>query len=237
VYVGEKVLAYQEAAALALGRGRVERVILGVPIQVSSRDDAVREFDAAIGGNTRLNVAFANANTLRLAHKAPDFRRALQSFRVLNDGLGVDIASRIKYGVPFPENLNGTDFLPHYLTNSRHELRIFLLGGRPAVVTDAAKVLQSRCPRHNVVGYRSGYFGDEATPSICEEIRSTEADLVLVALGNPLQELWIAKHGGHTGAKLLIGVGALFDFLSGQTLRAPSLIRWALCYWLFRLLL
>ncbi|HZY14912.1 MAG TPA: WecB/TagA/CpsF family glycosyltransferase [Beijerinckiaceae bacterium] len=41
------------------------------------------------------------------------------------------------------------------------------------------------------------------------------------ALGNPLQEEWIATHALTIGAPLTIGVGALFDFLAGAVPRAP----------------
>ena len=57
-----------------------------------------------------------------------------------------------------------------------------------------------------------------------------------MGLGNPLQELWIANHGVTTGARLQIGVGALFDFASGHVPRAPVWMRRMRCEWTFRLL-
>ena len=212
-----------------------QRTILGVPIQISSRTKEVERLDSAFEGGVHVNLAFANSHTLGLAKRRPDYRRALEGFHVLNDGIGVDIASRIKFGERFPENLNGTDFVPYYLASSRHDLRIYLLGARPEVVEAAAGNLRKEHPRHRIVGHHNGYFKTEDAHLICGEIRRCEPDVVLVAMGNPLQEFWIEEHGARTGAKLLFGVGALFDFKSGLTPRAPALVRRLRCEWVFRL--
>ena len=92
--------------------GAVVRTILDVPVQVRTFDEAVRLIDEHYEKCERVAVAFANAHTLNIAAENSDFRIALQHAIVLNDGVGVDIASRILYGSPFPENLNGTDFDP-----------------------------------------------------------------------------------------------------------------------------
>jgi UDP-N-acetyl-D-mannosaminuronic acid transferase (WecB/TagA/CpsF family) len=62
--------------------------------------------------NKNTVVAFANANCLNIAHRDSTVRAALGEAVVLNDGIGVDLASRLLFGVQFPHNLNGTDFTP-----------------------------------------------------------------------------------------------------------------------------
>jgi alpha-1,3-mannosyltransferase len=214
-----------------------ERVILGVRLRVSSRAQEVEVLDSSLELGIRTNIAFANSHTLSLANRDRNYRHALQNFHVLNDGLGVDIASRIKFGQRFPENLNGTDFVPYYFSASRHSLRIFLLGACSDVAKTAADKLQDEYPQHKIVGHHSGYFEKGATDLICEDIRQSNADVVLVGMGNPLQELWILEYGASTRAKLLFGVGALFDFISGFTPRAPVWLRRIRCEWIFRLAL
>jgi alpha-1,3-mannosyltransferase len=59
---------------------------------------------------------------------------------------------------------------------------------------------------------------------------------LLVAMGNPLQEEWIARCSTKTGATICIGVGALFDFVSGRVERAPLWVRKLKCEWVFRLI-
>jgi alpha-1,3-mannosyltransferase len=86
------------------------------------------------------------------------------------------------------------------------------------------------------VGCRNGYFASEdEIGEACRDIRSADADLVLVGMGNPRQELWIARHGKATGATLLFGVGALFDFVTGEVRRAPPWIQRLRCEWVYRL--
>lgn len=73
--------------------------------------------------------------------------------------------------------------------------------------------------------------------TIVAKIVASKADVLLVAMGNPLQELWLAEHLQATGCRLGIGVGALFDFLSGDVARAPLWVREARLEWVYRLLL
>ena len=84
---------------------------------------------------------------------------------------------------------------------------------------------------------RNGFFADAAdAEETCRQIRAAHADCVLVGMGNPLQELWIDPFGAKTGARLLFGVGALFDFEAGSVRRAPSWVRQLRCEWIYRLL-
>ena len=211
---------------------------VGVRIHSMSRSRAVSKIDRAFAAGQQLNVSFANAHTLNLASTDDRFRAALHNFFVLNDGLGVDIASRYKYGRPFAANLNGTDFIPDFLESTRHRLRIYLVGtsdcrcdegGRTVARTLSAAC---RCGATERLLCRTPQDIEET----CRNIHAARADCVLVGMGNPQQELWIEEFGAKTGARLLFGVGALFDFEAGSVRRAPKWIRGLRCEWLYRLL-
>jgi alpha-1,3-mannosyltransferase len=213
------------------------RKILGVTIRVLSREQAIASIDRTLAFRQRLNVCFANAQALNIACDNVRFRSALQRFLVLNDGLGADIASRVKYGKPFTENLNGTDFVPDFLAMTQHRLRLYLVGTTDAVVEQAAQRFRVCYPRHRIVGWRNGFFtGPQDIEETCCNIRAARADCVLVGMGNPLQELWIEEHGDRTGARLLFAVGALLDFQAGIVRRAPMWVRNLHCEWVYRLL-
>jgi alpha-1,3-mannosyltransferase len=215
--------------------GATVRTILDVPVQVQTFDDAVDRIDEHYARREQGAIAFANAHTLNVAAKSAEFRGALQASLVFNDGIGVDIASRLLYGSPFPENLNGTDFGPNYLRATRHRYRIFLLGAKPGTAERAAQRLASMCPQHAFVGCHHGHFDDGQVPELIDLIRQSKSHVLLVAMGNPKQELFIQKHLAETGCTLGIGVGALFDFLAGNVHRAkPWVRRWRL-EWLYRL--
>ena len=226
----------REYAALYDGAlGTRVRTILDVPVRAVSFEDAADLIDTYYERREPIAVAFANAHTLNVAAANPEFRQALQHSLVFNDGVGADIASRILYGASFPENLNGTDFGPNYLLRTKHRFRIFMLGARPGTAERAALRLSSLCPQHQIVGCHHGHFDAEGAGEIANLVHRSGADVVLVAMGNPKQELFLREHLAETGCRLGIGVGALFDFLAGSVPRAPSWVRRARLEWAFRL--
>lgn len=216
--------------------GRAVRTVLDVPVRVLSFAEAVKLIDARYELRDDTAIAFANAHTLNVAAENPAFRSALQKAIVFNDGLGVDIAGRILYGSSFPENLNGTDFVPNYLSRTKHRYRIFLLGAERGVAERAAQRLSVMCPGHKVVGCRNGHFDADQASEIADLIRCSKADLLLVAMGNPKQEMFLHQHLAATGCRLGIGVGALFDFFAGDVPRAPLWVRQSRLEWVYRLL-
>jgi alpha-1,3-mannosyltransferase len=215
--------------------GTQVRTILEVPVQVRTFNEAAEMIDSRFDKGKQLTVAFANAHALNVAAKNSDFRKALQNSIVFNDGVGMDIAGKILFGAFFRENLNGTDFVPNYLRHTRHRYRVFLLGARPGVAERAAHRLSMLNPNHRICGYHHGHFDIESAAKIAELIRKSEPDILLVAMGNPKQELYLQVHLAATGCRLGIGVGALFDFLAGEVPRAGPRIQKARLEWVFRL--
>jgi alpha-1,3-mannosyltransferase len=216
--------------------GARHRTILDVPMFVGTAADAVARIDAAYDSGKSTMIAFANAHALNIASADATFCGVLRNCLVMNDGIGVDAASQILFGARFPQNLNGTDFTPHYFRRTRHDYRIFFLGSSSGVAERAAaKLIAQSGGRHLIAGCQNGYSRAGDTMGIVAKIVASEADVVLVAMGNPRQEMWLAENLRATGCRLGFGVGALFDFLSGDVVRAPSWVRAARMEWLYRL--
>lgn len=177
-------------------------------------------------------VSFFNSNFFVQSFRNQLNFNSRDDFLFLNDGLAANLASRIYSGTSFADNLNGTDLIPSLLRRLPAGTRIFLFGARPEVVAKTAERVEQDYDV-TVCGYLDGYGigGKEAADYIAKR----QPDVVLVALGNPLQEKWMAEFGKLTGASLTFGVGALFDFMSGETPRAPELIRTLRLEWLFRM--
>jgi alpha-1,3-mannosyltransferase len=211
------------------------RTILGVPVFVGTEAEAIDKIDTQYAARQSTIVAFANANALNAAAIDERFRGVLKRCLVMNDGIGVDTASRILFGARFPQNLNGTDFTPNYFRNTRNDYRIFFLGSSTGVAERAAGRLLATCGRHRIAGCQNGYSRAGDTAPIVARIRASQADVLLVAMGNPAQELWLAENLEATGCRLGFGVGALFDFLSGDVARAPPWVRSARLEWCYRL--
>jgi alpha-1,3-mannosyltransferase len=132
------------------------RTILDIPIRVQTVSEAASLLDARFASGTPTSIAFANAHALNTAMSDPKFHDVLRRFIVFNDGIGADIASRLLYGTRFPENLNGSDFMPRYLKATSHRFRIFLLGGKPGIAERAARYLARLYPQHQIVGCHPG---------------------------------------------------------------------------------
>ena len=213
--------------------GCKERTIGRVAIQVMNAEAVLATFDSHIAAHQPLTIAFANAHTVNVADHDDDMAHALESALVVNDGVGMDLASRALFGAAFPENLNGTDLTPALLARTRHNLRIFLLGAEPKIVERAALSLNERFPRHEIVGIHHGYFDASEEQAVVQEIRTAQPDLILVGMGHPRQEIWAARHCGQLDAVTMC-VGAFIDRAAGRMKRAPDWVRCLRAEWVYR---
>jgi exopolysaccharide biosynthesis WecB/TagA/CpsF family protein len=154
---------------------------------------------------------------------------------VLNDGSGVALAARLQ-GLTFPENLNGSDFNLRILElAARHGWPVFLLGAHPGVAERAASRLVDRLPGLTIAGTRNGYIDADGHAAVAAEIRESGASLLLVGMGNPLQERWLDEHLAATGCSIGVAVGAFIDFSAGEVQRAPRWMSDAGIEWMYRL--
>jgi len=153
---------------------------------------------------------------------------------LVNDGIGLDIAAKLLHGKRFAANLNGTDFTPLLFSRSPRPLKVFMVGGRPEILARAVKHVEQRLGQQ-VVGSCDGYDGLRTAHDIDQRINASGAEVVLVAMGNPIQERWMLEHRAAVNANILMGVGALFDFWAGDKPRAPKLVQRLRLEWLFRL--
>lgn len=150
---------------------------------------------------------------------------------VLADGVGIVWAAKT-LGHPVPERAAGYDFLIALLEGL--EGTVFILGGRPGVAARAGDRILRRFPNVTVVGVRDGYFTDEQ--SVLDELCAVRPDLVMVCLGAPKQELFMARYAHAVGAGLMVGLGGSVDVLAGDVQRAPE---WFIKHgleWLWRLI-
>lgn len=210
--------------------------VLGVRVLRARRAEALRVVESAAESGEPALVVYVNAHTLNLAAKDPSYRELLNGAAVvLNDGIGLAIAGKV-LGGPFPENLNGSDLNPEILAlAARKDWRVYFLGGEPGVATEAARRLSERIPGLRVAGARDGFFDRSQDQEVAELIRHARADVVMAAMGNPLQEVWLAENLEATGARLGVGVGAFFDFTAEHQKRAPLWMnRWGV-EWTWRL--
>lgn len=212
------------------------RAIFDLPVCDLGWDDAlvfINELLSMPVGQT--SISFVNAHNMLLALRDEEYRDILSQNLVLPDGIGLNIASKIAHGSPFPANLNGTDFVPALLTFMEQPRRIGLIGGTRAVVERAAVNFRRHAPWHEFIVISDGFFDKNEPSAVLAEVAAQDLDIVIVGMGTPLQEKWAHKHIRADHARLVLTVGALFDFVSGSVPRAPKLVRSMRLEWAYRL--
>lgn len=182
-------------------------------------------------------ACFVNVNSFNLASKNIALHHAInRADIVLADGSGVRLAAQRK-GTALAENVNGTDLLPYLCREAvQNRLSVFLLGGAVGVADAASAKLSELFPGLKIVGSQHGYFSPSQSPKVIEEINNSNADIVLVALGSPVQELWLEANKHRLNARVAIAVGGLLDFFSGRIPRAPMWLRELGLEWVWRLM-
>lgn len=176
------------------------------------------------------SLFFVNAHTLNNALTDPAYYSVIaRANRIYGDGAGVRWAARNR-GFRLEANLNGTDLIPRVLT-SGGDVRCFLLGSEPSRTDRIAAEFQRRFPNVKLVGAHHGYLNDKASRDVVTKINASGANLVLVGMGNPLQETWIDRHYHDIPNALCVGVGGLLEYWSGALERAPAWVRKAGLEW------
>lgn len=189
-----------------------------------------------IDSGRSIELFFLNAHCFNLAQKDREYFDILNSCDyLLNDGIGIKIASKIEKLV-LKKNLNGTDFIPEIAEMAAKKgCKIFLLGAKDGIAEEAAVKLKEKFEGLQIAGVHSGYGLDE---SVLEMINNSKADILIAGMGVPMQEKWIRENKSKLGSvKLFVGGGAILDFLSQRIRRAPLFMRKFGLEWLFRLCL
>ena len=215
--------------------GLKTRSLLGLEVAVARRKEALSLIYERFCSHQKTLVVFANTNFLSLSRKLCLSAEVSNECIVLNDGIGLDIISLILAGVRFPDNLNGTDFTLDILRSIAGDAQIFCFGSKESVVNAAAAELV-RSHSLRVAGTAHGYTSKSFMESelICT-INASRSDVILVGLGNTRQEEWMLVNAHRLSARLIVCVGAFFDFTAGSVYRAPVWARRLRVEWLIRL--
>ncbi|NLJ56530.1 MAG: WecB/TagA/CpsF family glycosyltransferase [Firmicutes bacterium] len=210
--------------------------ILGVPVDRLTLQQAVGQICHAWNEGRFLHVVTANAEMLYRCQQDRELKEIIKGAELVTaDGAGVVLASRVlKRAVP--ERVAGFDLMLACLKEAaRTGYPLYLLGSRQSVLEQAAAKARQDYPGINIVGCHHGFFQATEEEAILEEICSLRPALLLVALGVPKQEKWIARYRKRLPPGAVIGVGGSFDVLAGAVRRAPLWMQRAGLEWFYRL--
>lgn len=155
---------------------------------------------------------------------------------VVPDGAGVLWAGE-KAGHPLPGtgDRGGSDHRA-FEKGLGHELAGLFPGGNPGVAAKAARKFMEDHGSFSLVGCHDGYFNEEEEKKIIEDIKKSGAKLLFAGLGVPKQEKWLYAHKEELGV-LSMGIGGVFDVMSGNLKRAPLWMQRNRLEWAYRLYL
>jgi N-acetylglucosaminyldiphosphoundecaprenol N-acetyl-beta-D-mannosaminyltransferase len=201
--------------------------VLGVKINNLSQAEAIALIESwMLSATTTQSVYLVNAHTLNLSSESGQFHTVLRNAsRVFADGTGVRWAAKMR-GIRLKENLVGTDLVPRlFQETAGRGYRYFLLGASDDTIQRAAQKCQRDFPGWALAGCHHGFATTSETPALIERINEARPHMLLVGMGNPLQEQWIHRHQYQLRVPVCVGVGGLFDHWAGNIQRAPGWVR------------
>ena len=211
--------------------------IRGFEVDMLDMEGALSSFEKLLEGDSLSVVVTANCEILNEAGKNEELAGVIKrAALVIPDGIGLVYAAKIK-GYPLDERVTGIDFSRKALDLVAEKgKKVFFLGAKPGVAKAAAENLMQEIEGLQITGWHDGYFKPEEEASVVDEINSSKADFLCVALGSPKQELFMERHRDELCCKVGIGLGGSLDVWSGNTMRAPDFYINHGLEWLYRLI-
>ena len=211
--------------------------ILDVPVHPLTMQEAVSVLEKSIANGEQAFVVTANAEIIMMCQQDADYKKIVShdAQLVLPDGAGAVWAGR-HLGYKVPERVAGFDLYCNLLKEAAAKgYKAYFFGGSPGIAEAAKAKSEELYPGVQVVGCRNGYFKEEESQAIIEEINASGADMLFAALGAPKQEKWLVRYRDQLKPKILMGIGGSFDVFAGKMERAPKWMQDASLEWLFRL--
>lgn len=211
--------------------------ILGCLVDQVDMEQAVAQTANFIKSGKPHQIITVNAEIVYLASQLAQLREVInQADLVTPDGAGVVWASK-HLGQPIPERVAGVDLMAKLFNLAeKEEWRVYFFGAAPGIASAAVEKLLIKHPRLQVAGISHGFFTAEEEVELIKGIKIAKPQLLLVALGAPKQEYWIAKYKEELAIPVVMGVGGSFDVWAGKVKRAPRWMRRFNLEWLGRLI-
>lgn len=210
--------------------------ILGLNVDKVTMKQAVNFAVEAIEKGDFARILTLNAEIAYLSYRDPEKKSLVNTADLVTpDGSGIVWAAE-KYGNPIEERVSGVDLTENLLKiANKRGYSIYCLGAKEEVAAMAVKNIQKGFDV-KIVGWRNGYFPLEESREIAANVKASGADILLVAMGYPRQDQWIADYGRECGIKIAIGIGGSFDVFAGLVKRAPKIWQSMRLEWLYRLI-
>lgn len=217
-----------------------ELYILGAKINDISLQEAIDKIADFLLTDQKGYLVTPNPEICLQSDKSKFYRRILQnSWLAIPDGFGLKIGARI-LGSKLNNTTTGVDLCTEVIKLAeQNNYSILILGGTQEAGERTLSLYNYKYPKLRLKYLNGGNFsnqGDSDQPNLIEQINSIKPDIILVSLGAPKQEYFMANNFEEIETKLMLGVGGSIDFLAQQIKRAPQSWRKNGFEWLWRLI-
>lgn len=206
---------------------------LNVTLHNISYLEILNSIQLAIKNQNQLSICYVNVNSINISYSTEELKNLFCRFDIVHpDGVGVFLGLKILFGKKSLSNrMSGSDFY-EYLINYgiEHNYNFFFFGDRDVILNQ----IHLCFPKLKIVGTQNGYEYDNQ--SLLNKIITNNVDILIVGLGTPKQEKWIAENKSKIKAKVIIAVGDGIKVFSGTKKRGPKLIQKLGLEWFVRFL-
>lgn len=215
-----------------LKSGRSE--VISMPADSVRQNELVARITASARRGTGMKLTYLTAWTLVQGRKDPSMRGLFEKFDVCYpDGMGV-VLSSILVGGRRLQKVTANEFISILLEQAaREKLPLALVGTNESGIEGAARRLKEQHPDLEIAGYSHGYLKEEDEALLRGKLQQWQPRLVIIGMGQPLQEEWVLRNSEALPNTVFLCVGGLFDYIIGLKPTPPRIVRrWGM-EWLY----
>jgi N-acetylglucosaminyldiphosphoundecaprenol N-acetyl-beta-D-mannosaminyltransferase len=214
--------------------------LLGIEIHPMTLDELNKVVSSSIKLNSTTVIVSQNLHSVYMYHK----KEVMQNLHHMSikriDGMPLIIIG-ILYGYPLKgkHRVTWVDWIrPLMKLSSSNNWKIYYLGGKPGVASNGFHMLKSEFPNLEYKVH-DGYFNIEKEGlenlNVLNEINEYKADILMVGMGMPRQEIWIYENLDELKTKVIVTCGAAIEYVAGEVRTPPRWMGKIGLEWLFRL--
>lgn len=186
----------------------------------------------------QIHHVVVNAGKIVALQKDIHLRESVNSSDIINaDGQAVVWAAKF-LNKPLKERVAGIDLMEKMVElASMKNYKLYFLGAEEAIVSQMVVHYKNEYNSNFIAGYRNGYFKTEEEDQVVQDIVSSGANILFVAITSPKKENFLYKYRTELKAvNFIMGVGGSFDVVAGKTKRAPVWMQNTGLEWFYRFL-
>jgi N-acetylglucosaminyldiphosphoundecaprenol N-acetyl-beta-D-mannosaminyltransferase len=211
--------------------------LLGVKVDTLSIGELNHLVSRAINNGENILIANHNLHSIYLYHHDEMMRNFYQRADYIHiDGMPLLMWGRLLgYPLKREQRVTYVDWIhPLMAMAEREGFRVFYVGGKPGVAVRAAEILCARYPALKIQTHH-GYFTEEENKVVLDKIRDFQTQILIVGMGMPRQEHWVADNLENITANVILTAGACFDYIAGVIPTPPRWMGRLGLEWLYRL--